>query len=156
MARLLIAWVSLFALAPTAGLADDSVPSGHSTLHIVFITPHSQQGVREFDGGQRSMVRVGNAIVPAADVRPIRITIDGGFVGHAMAGVWDVKPVFVLPEGNHKLKFELDGFDPVSTDIRVLGTKSKQYLLVKFPAESPILKQPAASVDAATGHSLND
>ncbi|WP_197203998.1 hypothetical protein [Crateriforma conspicua] len=70
--------------------------------------------------------------------------------------MWDVNPVFVLPEGNHKLQFELDGFDPVSTDIRVLGTKSKQYLLVNLPTDNPKRKRSASSADAPTEHPLND
>ena len=152
MIRLFAACLALFVFVPISVLADDSVPTGHSTVHIVFITSHVQQGMgmAAMGGAQTPMVRVGDAIVPAADIRPIRITIDGDFVGHAMVGMWDIKPVFILPEGNHKLQFAIDGFDPVTTDIKVLGTNSKQYLVVKLPSKKVESAKSDVSADAST------
>ena len=158
MIRLFTAYLVLFAMPPISVIAGDSVPSGHSTVHVVFITSHVQQGM----GGaairdvQTPTVRVGDVIVPAAGIRPIRITIDGDFVGHAMVGMWDIKPVFVLPEGNHKLQFAIDGFDPVTTDIKVLGTNSKQYLVVDLPSEKSESKRAAVSADTTTSQPLDD
>lgn len=107
-------------------------------------------GMGGMGGAQTPMVRVGDIMVPADDVKPIRISIDGDFVGHALVGTWDIKPVFVLPEGKHKLNFEIDGFDPVAADIKVLGTNSKQYLIVKLPSKEVEATNTAASADAST------
>jgi hypothetical protein len=153
MFRLLPACLALFACTPTAGLADDLVQSRHSTVHIIFIASHSQQS--QFLGtgmgaAQSPMMHVGNTIGPADGIRLIRITIDGDFVGHAMVGMFDVKPVFVLPEGKHKLTFAIDGFDPVTADLKVLGTNSTQYLVVKLPSEKPESKRSAVSNDATS------
>ena len=154
MFRLLPACLAFLAFAPTAGFADDPVQPGHSTVHIIFIATHSHQS-QLMDGGrmggaQSPTVHVGNAIGPVDGIRLIRITIDGDFVGHAMIGMFDVKPVFVLPEGKHKLTFAIDGFDPVTADIKVLGTNSKQYLVVKLPSEKAESKHSAVSNDATT------
>jgi hypothetical protein len=155
MIRFLPACLALFAFAPIAGFADESVPTGHSTVHIVFMTPHSQSmmgggGMGAMGGSKSPMVRVGDVMIPADGIHPIRISIDGDFVGHAMVGMWDIKPVFILPEGKHKLTFEIDGFDPVAADIKVLGTNSKQYLIVKLPSMKPESARPADSADAST------
>ncbi len=96
------------------------------------------------------MVRVGDMVSPADGIRPIRISIDGDFVGHALVGTMDIKPVFNLPEGKHKLTFEIEGFDPVTVDIKVLGTNSKQYLIVKLPTTKPKTSKSAVSADAST------
>jgi hypothetical protein len=154
MIRLLSACLGLLAFAPIAALADEAVPAGHSTVHVVFISPHSHSamggGMGGIGGTQPTMVRVGDVVVPNDAVRPIRISIDGEFVGHAMVGSWDIKPVFNLPEGKHKLKFELDGFDPVAADIKVLGTNSKQYLIVELPTKKSETVKSAVSADAST------
>ncbi|TWU43540.1 hypothetical protein Q31b_25810 [Novipirellula aureliae] len=138
--------IVLIALTPCTGLADTPVPPGHSTVHIVFISSHTPMRM----DGQQTMAQVGNAVVPVDAIRPISISIDGKFVGHAMVGVWDIQPVFVLPEGLHKFGFAIDGIDPVSIDITVLGTGSKQYLVAKFPADD---KQASVSGTRADGAS---
>ena len=107
-------------------------------------------GMGAMGGSKSPMVRVGDVMIPADGIHPIRISIDGDFVGHAMVGMWDIKPVFILPEGKHKLTFEIDGFDPVAADIKVLGTNSKQYLIVKLPSMKPESARPADSADAST------
>jgi hypothetical protein len=139
MNRFLSACLALLAYAPFTSRADQAVPSGHSTVHVVFISPHSHlmmgSGMGGVGGTQKAMVRVGDMVAPADGIHPVRISIDGDFVGHAMLGILDIKPVFVLPEGKHKLTFEIDGFDPVAADIKVLGTNSKQYLIVKLPTK---------------------
>lgn len=135
MNRLLTALLAIVSFAPVVCLADAPVPAGHSTVHIVFITAHAQKTMGGSSGEQKPMARGGDAIVPADDIRPIRITIDGDFVGHAMVGIWDIKPVFVLPEGHRKFRFAIDGVDPIPAELTVLGTGSKQYLIVKLPSE---------------------
>ena len=151
MIRFLLAFL---AFAPIEGLADESVPTGHSTVHVVFIAPHSHPmmggGSMGMSVTQSPMVRVGDIVGPADGIHPIRISIDGDFVGHAMVGMWDIKPVFILPEGKHRLTFEIDGFDPIAADIKVLGTNSKQYLVVKLPSKKPESENSAVSADAST------
>lgn len=154
MNRILCACVAWCASLPAAVLADDSGQPGHSTVHVVFITSHSQQ---MFAGGgmggidiQQPMVRVGDVVVPASGVRLIKISIDGDFVGHAMVGTWDIKPVFVLAEGNRKFTFTIDGFEPVTSEIKVLGTNSTQYLIVKLPSEKLEAKSTGVLGDAST------
>ncbi len=150
MNRFLHAFLAIVAYAPVASLADTPVPTGHSTVHIVFITSHSQQMMGGMGGDPKPMARIGDVIVPAVSIRPIRITIDGDFVGHAMVGMQDIKPVFVLPEGHRKFTFAIDGFDPIPADITVLGTGSKQYLIVKLPSEKPQSKTTGVSADTST------
>ncbi|GAA4459716.1 hypothetical protein [Novipirellula rosea] len=99
-------------------------------------------------GAQKPMARVGNLFLPADEIRPIRITIDGDFVGHAMVGPQDITPVFVLPKGLHKFTFAIEGSDPAPAEITVLGTGSKQYLIAKLPSEKTLPKDSATSVDA--------
>ena len=155
MIRFLPACLALFSFAPNVCHADDPVPPGHSTVHVIFMISYSHQtmgggGMGGMMGtAQAPMVRVGDAVVPADGIRPIRITIDGDFVGHALVGPQDIKPVFVLPAGKHRLTFATDGFDPVASDIKVLGTNSKQYLLVSLPSERPESKSSAVSADAS-------
>lgn len=161
MIRFLPVCLALVAFTPAVGLADAPVPAGHSTVHIVFIAPHSHQSMGGglmggMNGAQKPMARIGDAIVPIDGIRPIRISIDGDFVGHAMVGMWDIKPVFILPEGKHKLTFEIDGLDPVATDIKVLGTNSKQYLIVKLPTNKPDTAKSAVSADASTNQPLDN
>jgi hypothetical protein len=156
MIRFFSACLASLAFSPVAtALADEPVPIGHSTVHIVFISPLSQSmigggGTGGIGGKQTTMVRVGDMVGPADGIHPIRISIDGDFVGHAMVGIWDIKPVFILPEGKHKLTFVIDGFDPVAADIKVLGTNSKQYLIVKLPTKKPEAENSAVSADAST------
>ena len=100
-------------------------------------------------GRQMPMARVGDLLLPADEIRPIRITIDGDFVGHAMVGPQDIKPVFVLPKGLHKFTFAIEGSDPALAEIAVLGTGSKQYLIVKLPSDKPQPKRSDTSVDAS-------
>lgn len=154
MIRFVPACLAILAFAPVASFADESVPTGHSTVHIVFITPHSQSmmgggGMGGMGGPQSAMIRVGDIVAPAEGIHPIRIFIDGDFVGHAMTGMWDIKPVFNLPEGKHKLTFEIDGFDPVAADLKVLGTNSKQYLIVKLPSKKSESEKSAVTADAS-------
>lgn len=155
MNRCLTALFAIAAFAPAVCHADAPVPSGHSTVHIVFISPHSQQMMGGMGGGgmggdQKPTARIGDAIVPVDGIRPIRITIDGDFVGHALVGMWGIKPVFVLPEGHRKFTFAIDGFDPIPADITVLGTGSKQYLIVKLPSEKTQSDTTDVSADPST------
>lgn len=86
------------------------------------------------DGNPVLMASAGNVVVPFDSFTPVRIAIDGEFVGHALFGFNKVSPVFVLPSGQRKFSFTCDGFVSVNNEIRVLGTGSTQYLIVKlFP-----------------------
>ena len=75
------------------------------------------------EGAQQPMATVNNAIVPEDHIRPIHISIDGDFVGHAMVSVFDIK---------------------------VLGTNSKQYLIVKLPTKKSETGKSAVSTDTPT------
>ena len=121
-------------LAPGVVLANQPVPPDHSTVHIVFIIPNSAPV--QFDG-TTTTARVGDVIVPIDSVRPISIKIDDEFVGHAMVGYQNVEPVFVLPSGVRKFTFACDGFKTTSAELKVLGTGSKQFLVVKLSTDSP-------------------
>jgi|GEM_PF-2511030 len=141
--------VSLISLAvlPTLGFAEEPFPPGHSTVHIAFIVPQTQQTTQFGFGADSSpMARVGDIILPAASIQPIAITIDGEFVGHALAGQWYFEPVFVLPEGVRKFSFTYGGSEPVTAKLKVLGTGSKQYLIVKLP----VIEDAANVVDDPT------
>ena len=150
MNRLLAIALSVVLLAPANSGAETLVPVGHSTVHVGFITSHSKQILNGMGGGmgmagtQTPMARVGDLIVPADGIRPIRITIDGEFVGHALVGSAEVKPVFVLPKGQHKFTFAIDGHEPISAEITVLGAGSKQHLIVKLPTQKPHAKNAKA------------
>ncbi len=154
MIRFLFAFLALLTFPPITAPADEPVPKGHSTVHVVLISSHSHSmtggGNGGFAGIETAMVRVGDMVSPADGIRPIRISIDGDFVGHALVGTMDIKPVFNLPEGKHTLTFEIEGFDPVTVDIKVLGTNSKQYLVVKLPTTKPKTSKSAVSADAST------
>jgi hypothetical protein len=154
MLRFTPAFLALLAFTQTAILADELVPAGHSTVHVVFVTTYAQPtmafNAERRGESQPQMVHVGDVVVPVESVRPIRICIDGDFVGHAMVGAWNIKPVFVLPEGKHKMTFAIDGFDPVVAEIKVLGTKSTQHLIVKLPTEEQKSDRSSTSSDPST------
>jgi len=78
----------------------------------------------------------GGALLPFDSIHPISITINGKFAGHAMAGFSDIKPVFVLSSGKYKFEFECEGLKSAKAELRVLGTGSKQYLIVKLSPEA--------------------
>ena len=80
MNRLVLACLVWFTYASIPSLADESVLTGHSTVHILFMTPYSQPmladgGMGGTGGSQCPLVRVGASMVPAGDVQPIRISI---------------------------------------------------------------------------------
>ncbi len=148
MIRLLALPLICLAVLPALGFAEEPVPPGHSTVHLVFIVPQTQQSLQfGFGAGSSPMAQVGDFILPVASIHPIAISIDGDFVGHALAGQWHFKPVFVLPEGVRKFTFTYGGSEPVSAELKVLGTGSKQYLIVKLP----VIDDPANAVGDPTG-----
>lgn len=155
MFRPLIAVLVAFAFTQSHCFSEDAVPSGHSTVSVIFVTSqapvHSGVAVQS-----KPMARLGDVIIPADSIRPIAITIDGDFVGHALVGHWDVKPVFVLPEGTHKFTFTIDGSGPVDAELKVLGTGSKQFLIVKLPAEGDTDVTAAVPGDASTVQPLSN
>lgn len=150
MNHFLSAFIAFVAFIPATAFGDAPLPSGHSTVHIVFVTPLPQQMAGGFMGDGKPRARIGDLIVPADAIQPIRITIDGDFVGHAMVGMQDIKPIFVLPQGSRKFTFTIDGFAPIEAGITVLGTGSKQYLIVNLPSEQKPVEAAGDAVDAST------
>jgi len=142
-------------LIPAAvSLADQPAPADHSTVHIVFIAPLANQ-IKQVPGGNSlPMAYVGDLVVPIDSILPVSISIDGEFVGHAMFGAfYDVNPVFLLPRGSHKFTFSCVGFKTTSAKLRVLGTGSKQYLVVKLQAntsDSDNATKPKSSVTTSS------
>lgn len=122
--------------------ADNPVPNDHSTVHIVFVVPYEmpEMGGGLVGGGAQAKAVpravVGDMVLPIESIHPISISIDGEFVGHSMAGTNGIKPVFVLPSGQHKFEFTCDIFKKAKADLRVIGTGSKQYLIVKLLPEA--------------------
>ena len=128
--------------------ADNPVPNDHSTVQIVFVVPYEMPDMGGMGGGivgggaQAKAVPlavVGDMVLPIESIHPISISIDGEFVGHSMAGTNGtngIKPVFVLPSGQHKFEFTCDNFKKAKADLRVIGTGSKQYLIVKLLPEA--------------------
>ena len=134
MQRTSITLAFVLLLTPAAARAEPPMPADHSTVHIVFVLPNNTPP--QFDLNAPS-ARVGDIIIPVELVRPISISIDGDFVGHAMVGLHDVKPLFALPRGRHEFKFTCDGYESASIGVKVLGSGSKQYLVVKMKPELP-------------------
>lgn len=108
---------------------DQTVPTDHSSVHIVFVVPNAPA-----NGFNRNVpqTRIGNLVVPVDSIRPISIQIDKEFVGHAMVGYSDIKPVFVLPIGTHEFQFACDGYKSSSVKLKVVGNGSTQYLIVRM------------------------
>lgn len=135
---------SLFALAflltPAYLFADQAIPPHHSTVHIVFAVPTETAPVMD---GTTPLAKVRGLVAPIDSIRPISIEIDGEFVGHALIGFQTVEPVFVLPSGNHKFTFSCDGYKKTAAELKVLGTGSTQYLIVKLAADSPTAERNA-------------
>jgi hypothetical protein len=138
MFRLFAIAFTLAMLSPMRVSAADAPPPGHSTVRIVFVAALDQagRGMGELDdnGNFVPMATAGDMIVPYDSIRPVSITIDGDFVGHALFGYDKVSPVFVLPSGKRKFTFACDGFETATHELRVLGTGSTQYLIVKLSA----------------------
>lgn len=165
MIRLFATVLATVVIAPGFCFAADEVPAKHSTVSIVFINPQSPRTMGGMNTGgmgtggmgsagmggsladSKPMTRVGSVFVPTDSLRPIRITIDGDFVGHALVGMVDINPVFILPQGLRKFTFTVEGFDPVATELTVLGTGSKQFLLVKLPSNPEPAKAAASNID---------
>jgi hypothetical protein len=91
---------------------------------------------------------VGDLLLPIQSIQPISISINGEFVGHAMPGTSSISPVFVLPIGQHKFEFSSDVFGTKKVDLRVIGTGSKQYLIVKL-----LPKTSSATTNQSTDNS---
>lgn len=121
-------------MTATATRAEEAGSADHSSVHVVFIIPHA---IGPRLDSNAPAARVGDLIVPVELIRPIAVTIDGEFVGHAMVGYQDVKPVFVLPRGAHEFRFTIDGYKASTMKLTALGSGSKQYLVVKMEPNSP-------------------
>jgi len=111
----------------------------HATVHIVFLVPIEPPS--QTPQGSVPQAHVGDIVLPIQSIHPISISIDGEFVGHALTGFAGVKPVFVLPHGKHKFEFTCEGFKSTKSELTVIGTGSKQFLIVKLEpnaAASPV------------------
>jgi hypothetical protein len=143
---------------PVLAIANGSIPKDHSTVHIIFVVPHNIPvfgGMGGGGAGGGGMFAVeddvtktkvtpsasvgGLALLPVDEINPISISIDGEFVGHSMTGGVDIKPVFVLPSGLHKFEFSSDEYETKKVELRVIGSGSSQYLIVKLlpPSAKP-------------------
>jgi len=174
MTRFACAFAAVLAIAPMAGLADERAPAGTSVVHVVFITPRDwpmgteardwpmgaeahdslmPMGMEAMDPSgampqkQAVMACVGHIVDPTESLRPIRVSIDGDFVGHALVGILNIDPEFNLPAGKHKFTFEFDGGDPVAAEIRVLAN-SRQYLVIKLPSKNSETEDVEANATA--------
>jgi hypothetical protein len=174
MARFACAFAAVLAIAPMAGLADERAPAGTSVVHVVFITPRDwpmgteardwpmgaeahdslmPMGMEAMDPSgampqkQAVMAGAGHIVDPTESLRPIRVSIDGDFVGHALVGILNIDPEFNLPAGKHKFTFEFDGGDPVAAEIRVLAN-SRQYLVIKLPSKNSETEDVEANATA--------
>jgi hypothetical protein len=156
VAQMLSKTITLVAILflPTFAFANGPVPNDHSTVHIVFVVPYNTPVSGGMGGGgaggggmfavdddgtqTKATPRavVGDMVLPVDEINPISISIDGEFVGHSMTGPDNIKPVFVLPSGLHKFEFSSDKFATKKAELRVIGTGSKQYLIVKLVAPS--------------------
>jgi len=165
MTRFACAFAAVLAIAPMAGLADERAPAGTSVVHVVFITPRDwpmgaeahdslmPMGMEAMDPSgampqkQAVMAGAGHIVDPTESLRPIRVSIDGDFVGHALVGILNIDPEFNLPAGKHKFTFEFDGGDPVAAEIRVLAN-SRQYLVIKLPSKNSETEDVEANATA--------
>ena len=140
--RRLAIFLSLFPiLFASVALAED-----HSTVNVVFVVP-SNPSMSLNVGGERAVAMVGNAMLPVDSIRPISISIDDEFVGHALVGAYSIKPVFMLPSGSHEFSFTCEGFRPASAHLEVLGNGSQQFLIVKMIPEAPRSDSPEQAVE---------
>ena len=174
MTRFACAFAAVLVIAPMAGLADERAPAGTSVVHVVFITPRDwpmgteardwpmgaeandspmPMGMELMDPSgampqtQAVMAGAGHIVDPTESLRPIRVSIDGDFVGHALVGILNIDPEFNLPAGKHKFTFEFDGGDPVAAEIRVLAN-SRQYLVIKLPSKNSETEDVEANATA--------
>ena len=174
MTRFACAFAAVLAIAPMAGLADERAPAGTSVVHVVFITPRDwpmgteardwpmgaeahdslmPMGMEAMDPSgampqkQAVMAGAGHIVDPTESLRPIRVSIDGDFVGHALVGILNIDPEFNLPAGKHKFSFEFDGCDPIAAEIKVLAN-SRQYLVIKLPAKKTETEDVEANATA--------
>jgi hypothetical protein len=147
--RAVLALFLVSTLLTSLTLAED-----HSTVSLVFVVP-SEPKMNINEGGERAVALVGNVMLPVDSIRPISISIDDKFVGHALVGPYNVKPVFMLPSGSHEFSFTCEGFRPTSARLEVLGNGSQQFLIVKMTPETPSSKSTDQSKgigsDAAAG-----
>gem|GEM_PF-1747046 len=142
-------------IVSTFAFADAPVPADHSTVQILFVVPYETPDVGGWGGGganTKAVPRavVGDLVLPIDSIHPISISIDGEFVGHSMYGTHGTIPVFVLPRGQHKFEFNCDIFKTAKAELKVIGTGSKQYLIVK------LLPKPTSTDNSEpTGESKN-
>ena len=132
--RILTVAASLF--TSTMACAETPVPNDHSTVQILFVVPYETPDMGGIGGAPQTKAVpravVGDLVLPIDSIHPISIAIDGEFVGHSMHGSHSIKPIFVLPSGLHKFEFKCDVFKTTNADLKVIGTGSKQYLIIKM------------------------
>jgi len=123
----------VFAIPSILLFAEDSheneTVEGHATVHLIFVFPYENPP----PALQAPETMLSGMLTSSQSIRPISIAIDGEFVGHALvAGFMEVKPYYVLPHGKHTFEFQCEGFKASKTELTVIGTGSKQYLIVKL------------------------
>ena len=146
-ASLLLCLSLLFVLRP-ASAEETTAPPNHSIVNLVFVAaalPHNHGMGMRMGGPQVAQARIGDIIMPVDQISPISISIDGEFVGHALVGIASITPTFVLKVGTHEFSFSCDGYLPVSMKLKVIGTGSEQYLIVRMQKDS----QPNQKVNAS-------
>ncbi|SMP62362.1 hypothetical protein SAMN06265222_107301 [Neorhodopirellula lusitana] len=129
--------IIFFAMLPLNSVSGaEAAQLNCSEVHIVFIVPfdHSMGGMRNVDknGKPVQMASTGQIVMPFESFRPVSISIDDEFVGHALFGHDKVSPVFNLSSGTRNFLFECEGYRSVKQTLRVIGAGSQQYLIVKF------------------------
>ena len=121
-----------------AAFADSPIPADHSTVHLIFITPYEQStAFGGFADETTEKVLIGDMVRANEPIRPVSITIDGEFSGHALPGFQLFSPTYVMPSGKHSFVFSCSGIKEVKADLQVVGSGSEQYLIVNLLPETP-------------------
>ena len=131
-AHFVLCILSLF--ATKAYTAESATPLGHSTVNLIIVAPlaNANRMGGGLDGQQVPMARVGDIVIPIEQIKPISILIDKEFVGHALVGIQNITPTFVLEKGTYEFTFMCDGYIPVTQKLKVVGTGSRLHLLVRM------------------------
>jgi hypothetical protein len=85
---------------------------------------------------------------PMLQVGLVRVYVDDHFVGNA----GPVFPKLNLKRGDHNIRVEADGFEPIEQTLHVLGNGSVQYLVFELKPEAPPEAAPDMKVEDAASH----
>lgn len=126
---LFVSLILLFAAGNT--FAETTAPPNHSTVKILFVRPVPSVPIAHIGGGEEQLV-VGGMAIPKDQFHPVSVSIDDEFVGNAIFGFGSTTPTFVLESGTYEFSFRCDGFKPLTKKLKVIGSGSTQYLLVRM------------------------